>query len=1262
MRLATTCPHCQTTYQVDPSLRGQRMRCPNGDCRAVFLVTEEEAPAAPEPPPAEPPAAPLAGPQVTGSVGDIVPVLSAEQAEEVPSSLPKESAPGEGAPAFLLAETAATGGELVPLLPAAPAEPEEPAPEEVYSWQEPPPVRGPTAETPKREPAPRPKKEIPAAPSKPVKLDREQVQEPAVSGPVELHWNAQPPPLRMAPGADAARLAGTPGADAARLADNATRLAPARRVRRRMRRLVAVILLLLVAAGAGLYFLVQREQGVKESDRYQQALAALKDKNYVDAAQWFRELEHDYPASERRPTYTFLAELSEALEPVTHLQASPVEARRNLEQLEGFSEHYRDELRRQKDYEGALWRGFYGLAEPLPALAAEKHERAYLDLAQRALRDAAKLHPPAQLHARAKLAESETAIATASRDIARWEQKQHLLADLRQLLKQQHGNVYREGKTLVARTRPDLLYDPQVAELLHQLPEAHRRQVRYVAIKDAPPPAGRHPAEATSLLIVNPTIGGAQKSGPAGRVVLALVRGVLYALDPFRGELRWARRIGVDATSLPVRLPATMKAPERFLVLSEDGKALIALDAASGKSRWRHALAAACPGRPVLVGDRAFLPMTTGRVDEVDTLTGRLLGYYELGEPLLGEGTVQPGTNLLYLPADSFSIYVLDVAARTCPAILYTGHPSGSLRSAPVVVSEPVLKRGFSGSLRDPARQAAKQDGSPGYLVLVQSDSLDTTLLRVYRVPIRQPEQKPLADGPPPLLGWSWSQPFSDSEKLALTTDAGLLTVFGIRQPGNHDPSLFPLVSASTPEGGDGSRSLLALVESGRYWTLLRGGLQKWQTGFFRSDGPRLVPRWPEPVALGVPLHAAQVRRDKAKGAVLFLVTQPPDKQVTLVSAVEARTGRILWQEQLGLLCDHPPVVLEKNVLALDRSGMLYLFEPGKEKSVSPDLAGSGRALGLVGGSKVLLFERGPDGAVYTLAGSNQGEPATFTLFRLSPGAGKASGKSVTPTRQQFSIKLPAPIAGTLALGPDCLLAPLKNGTLARHALTDGEALSGPNWRGPQADDDAPGHVVWAGGADYLVTDGGRTLRRFSWPADGNADERAAVELDRRIVTPPAVIQRGKDGVGLLVCVADAGGTLTLLQGPELTVARRWRLDGEITAGPFARAGRIGCIRNRRELFWFDPSRKKLAWKYQASADLVGQPLLTPAGVLVASLDGRFAALDPATGKARGPGYTLRANVAPTTTSALGEGGLLFVPLTDGTVLLLPADRLNKKL
>src|SRR4051794_17795050 len=85
MHITVFCPHCQSRYQLDPSLRGKRMRCPNTICRMVFEVREESEAAPPPASKAEETPASVKKPVTTGSVGEVVPVLSAEAAPAEPA-------------------------------------------------------------------------------------------------------------------------------------------------------------------------------------------------------------------------------------------------------------------------------------------------------------------------------------------------------------------------------------------------------------------------------------------------------------------------------------------------------------------------------------------------------------------------------------------------------------------------------------------------------------------------------------------------------------------------------------------------------------------------------------------------------------------------------------------------------------------------------------------------------------------------------------------------------------------------------------------------------------------------------------------------------------------------------------------------------------------------------------------------------------------------------------------------------------------------
>src|SRR5438105_9696717 len=77
MHITVLCPHCQSRFQIEPSLRGKRMRCPNPICRMIFEVREEERSAPPAPPKLEGPP-PARNPVISGNVGEVVPVLPAD--------------------------------------------------------------------------------------------------------------------------------------------------------------------------------------------------------------------------------------------------------------------------------------------------------------------------------------------------------------------------------------------------------------------------------------------------------------------------------------------------------------------------------------------------------------------------------------------------------------------------------------------------------------------------------------------------------------------------------------------------------------------------------------------------------------------------------------------------------------------------------------------------------------------------------------------------------------------------------------------------------------------------------------------------------------------------------------------------------------------------------------------------------------------------------------------------------------------------------
>jgi outer membrane protein assembly factor BamB len=255
---------------------------------------------------------------------------------------------------------------------------------------------------------------------------------------------------------------------------------------------------------------------------------------------------------------------------------------------------------------------------------------------------------------------------------------------------------------------------------------------------------------------------------------------------------------------------------------------------------------------------------------------------------------------------------------------------------------------------------------------------------------------------------------------------------------------------------------------------------------------------------------------------------------------------------------------------------------------------------------------------------------------------------------------LPAKMQGTPALGDGFVLLPLANGILARLNLADGALINGADWRAIGAEEQTSGHITLISNTDFIATDGSRGLQRIHSAEGKNWEKRASYQLSHRIITTPLVIP-GPEKSKASVCVLDASDTLTLLDAERLTVLRTWPLGAKVTAGPFVRDGKIGVVAGKNRLVWIDPAEANATWEYAFVADVVGEPQLIDGMLVVGDVAGQFIGLDPKTGRPLGPGVTLQANVAPTASPLPFGDGRAFAPLTDGTIVLVPLEKLRSK-
>jgi hypothetical protein len=1023
-----------------------------------------------------------------------------------------------------------------------------------------------------------------------------------------------------------------------------TALLPDRRLRRvRARRrnwLIIAALLLLIGGTFGLgFWLLERSRADVEAARRQLAQQAYEQGHFEDAAHQFHTLEQDYPDSPEVSDYHFLAELAFVRAPV---YVSHTEVNDWLQTAQHFlafvQEHQGEE--QLKAHQGDIWDTLQQLATDLAEGAASKQNRELLTLARTVAETAESFDPPAGAAARERQQQLRKTLEQTEQRLVLHERRQELLETLRLLVSQPVGNVVRQGRELVRRfaeQQPELVQDAEVQKLLAQLPAVHRDSVVYVANRQLASPV-KTPPLPSSLLLVEAHNHEGPVEGVAAVSVPFLARGVLYALDPRDGKVRWARRVGMDVAALPIALPPSPILPARWLVLSSDRNTLSAVASDTGAVLWEQPLESFCPGQPVVVGDRAFVPLLDGKVLELDTVGGTMLGSYDVGQSLAGWGVWQPEAQRLYLPADSYGVFVLDVAQKKCRHILYTEHPAGSLLGPPLLLARPA---------------------AASLLLLGQAEGLDRMRLRIFALvgddeaPVQEVASKHLD-------GWLWFPPSHTAEQLALVTDTGNLHIYGLHRQGSAAEALFPRFGYQfqhrRTEKMPTWHGQVAHMDHDLFWVMFGGRLHKLHAGLFRHEGEKLLPPWLESEEVGTLLQPAELRTTEAKQHVFYLGTRSPDEQLCQASALATPYGRLRWQSKLGLVFRETPLVLGDKVLSLEPNSQTVVLDSGRWQSSDKSwYDGTDLLLPRLTGPAPLLQVLPAPGqdAACLLLGSNQGVPTRLQLRHI-----RLDGDQLRTQDHAFEVQ--RPYTGTPAVGLKALVLPLTNGILVRCPLGEGPVLAGPNWRAAHADPDAPGHVLWLNDSSFLVTDGSRGLRHIHWPEKQNWEQKESLDLSHRIAQPPVLLPATEEQKAPRVVVADADQVVTLVQSEPLKVVRRWTMPGQITAGPFVRDKYIGCIVDGRQLMWLDPDQQEPVGQYRAPARIVGEPQLIAGRLVVADQSGQLAALDPATAKVAGLPYHIPLSASPATTPVRWGQAHALVPLTDGTALFWPVPTVSE--
>ncbi|MCA9163576.1 MAG: PQQ-binding-like beta-propeller repeat protein, partial [Planctomycetales bacterium] len=937
------------------------------------------------------------------------------------------------------------------------------------------------------------------------------------------------------------------------------------------------------------------------------------------AEQRFQELKDQFPDHPRAQDVEFIVRLCEANREVYSTTGDMAEGWRLLNQV------YLDFRNTDyfKRFPAELYTAFVRLQERTVEQATKTNNAERLELARQAqerLTTIGETMPDDWVPARtAKLAGE---LATAERQVAAANVKQRVLDALAANLDPQADGAtmddnYARSERLMAE-QPDLRGDEDVRKAFVDAYAAESSRVRYEPFDAA---AGIEPASAN----VN---GG---SGPdsvfvtwdnrptplddsliaADDVVLSLAAGVLYAFDR-DGQLLWARRLGIDSYRLPVALPALPGMPSAVVAVSTVDNRLLALETTTGRVLWQYQagsgqeLAAPLtisrvrsgPNKPEVL--RGLLPTANGEIHVLELARGRQIGRFVTGQPMTVGGVFDPLTKLIYFPADSRRVFAIDPLAietegPAAKSVLLTNHAAGTLRSQPVVVGP--------------------------YLILAEADGLDSTRLRAYQLSapngFRSSSAAPVKERT--IRGWSWFTPPTTPDRLTLVTDRGQLGVFGVNLD-NPAEAFFPMIhdgNEAVPSlpVQDTFRSQAIYSDENLLWISAGGKLQLLALDILNQ---KVRPVWPaegnDGPAPGIPLHEA--RMDDSLSRV-YLTTKAIHGAAAHFTAVDAMTGERLWQRQLGVSPATDPILVNGQLLLVDRSGRSLYVRPGDVGEAPSVVVGPESSLAELGAGEWMTLT--DDSGRAFLAVANEEE----ALLLLRPLVAESG------TSDWSLVSLPAPLFGKPAIVGSDIVLPCADGRLHRRSWQSGTPPAGNQlpYQWATARQLAPdrGVRVYPLDQESVLLVDGRQLQRLQYvEAAGVWQWKPMGEpyyASSDIVGDPWVSDRA-------VMFADAGDRVVMLETKSLaTKLAEWQLPGRVTAAPTLLSGQWITIVDERTVIAIAPESlasgeaagDKPPWAWQAGpmpGRIVGRPYAGAGLILVTDESGRITALRSTDGQA----------------------------------------------
>lgn len=175
---------------------------------------------------------------------------------------------------------------------------------------------------------------------------------------------------------------------------------------------------------------------------------------------------------------------------------------------------------------------------------------------------------------------------------------------------------------------------------------------------------------------------------PSGRPVYVRAADCLYGIDTATGEPIWRHVTGWEMPFFPIEVSLGEPA---LLLFSDRQKELQLLSRETGKPIWRQSLPKRAVGKPLIVGTQAFLSTEGGQLQQVDLSTGTILASLSCSQPLATSPLLLPESQHGLLIGARDLAYLIELNPPAVVEVLYLGHGSGAIATAPIRMGPLVL-------------------------------------------------------------------------------------------------------------------------------------------------------------------------------------------------------------------------------------------------------------------------------------------------------------------------------------------------------------------------------------------------------------------------------------------------------------------------------------------------------------------------------------------------------------------------------------------